>query len=91
MSVTFEVAYTNEQGVDFLVALVKERVLTSPSDQDDLAAFFQSEYGPIPIVFATQRSNGRVEYRGRPDIVRFLAGIYFEQLPWERVTFRRAA
>ena len=91
MSATFEVAHTNEQGVDFLVVLVKSRVLSSLTDQEDLAAFFRSEYGPIPIVFATQQSNGRVEYRGRRDIVQFLGSIYFEQLPWERVTFRTAA
>ena len=91
MSATFEVAHTNVQGVDFLVALVKSRVLTSPREQQDLTAFFQSEYGPIPVVFATQRSDGQVEYRGRTDIVRFLGSVYFEQLPWERVTFRTAA
>lgn len=91
MSATFEVAHTNEEGVDFLVILVKSRVLNSASDQEDLATFLQSEYGPIPVAFAAQRSNGRVEYRGRPDIVRFLSSIYFEQLPWERVTFSRAA
>lgn len=91
MSGTFEVAHTNEQGVDFLVVLVKSRVLSSSSDQEDLNAFFRSEYGPIPVVFATQRSKGQVEYRGRPDIVRFLSNIYFEQLPWERVTFSTAA
>lgn len=45
MSATFEVAHTNEQGVDFLVVLVKPRVLSSPRDQEELAAFFQLEYG----------------------------------------------
>ena len=91
MPATFQIAHTNEQGVDFLVVLVKPSVLTNPSDQAHLTTTFQSGYGPIPIVFAAQLSNNQVEYRGRPDIVRFLGNIYFEQLSWERVTLSQAA
>lgn len=91
MSATFAVAHTHEQGVDFLVVLVEAHVLTSPRAQEDLASFLQSEYGPIPVVFASQRSSGEVEYLGRRDIVDFLGGIFYEQLPWERITVHTAA
>jgi hypothetical protein len=91
MSATFEVAHTHEQGVDFVVVSVARHVLTSPSEQEAVAALMQGEYGPIPVVFAAATAGGEIEYRGRPDIVRFLASIYVEQLPWSQVTFRQAA
>jgi hypothetical protein len=91
MSVTFEVAHTHEQGVDFVVVSVARHVLTSPSEQEALVELMHNEYGPIPVVFAASTPGGEIEYRGRSDIVRFLASIYPEQLPWSRVTFRQAA
>ena len=91
MSVTFDVAHTHQQGVDFVVVSVKQFVLSSQADQDSIAALMHAEYGPLPVVFAARRSGGRVEYLGRPDIVRFLGSILVEQLPWRRVTFRQAA
>lgn len=91
MPVTFEVAHTREQGVDFLVVAMKRKVLTDPGAQRGIQALMAREYGPIPVVFATKASSGRVEYRGRRDIVRFLSGVFLEQLPWRRVTFRQAA
>lgn len=91
MSVTFEVAHTHEQGVDFVVVLVRSSVLNSPREQAELTAFLEAEYGPIPVVFASQQAGGRIDYLGRPDLARFLSRIGADQLPWERVTFSTAA
>lgn len=87
MSVTFDVAHTNEQGVDFVVVAVKPSVLNSTRQQEGVAALMRREYGPLPVVFAAKASQGRTKYSGREDIVRFLSGVFVEQLPWRRVTF----
>ena len=88
MTSTFDIALVEEQGVDFAVVNVKRHVLDDARAQEDLAATLIPHVGAIPIVFMSQDSRGEATYVGRRDIVRFLANIFVEQLPWRTATLR---
>ena len=77
----FQAALTKEQGVTFAVVVVKRHVL-NPGTRDDAKASFQPVFPGVPIVLMAQDGRGVPEYYGRPDIVRFLAKVPFEALPW---------
>jgi hypothetical protein len=84
------VALVREQGVNFAVVAVKPHVLNKPKrGKDDLVAAYSREFG-VPAVLMAQDARGRATYYGRPDLVRFLSQILFEQLPWREVTIRAA-
>jgi hypothetical protein len=51
---------------------------------------FSVEFG-MPSVLMAQDSRGRATYYGRDDLVRFLSGIFVEQLPWREFTLRNVA
>lgn len=82
----FEAAVVREQGVEFAVVAVKPHVIESASTRSEAAIAFQSKFPGCPIVLMSQDSHGTPKYWGRPDIVRFLADIAFERLPWRRFT-----
>jgi hypothetical protein len=85
-----QVALVREQGVNFAVVIVKSAVLAGPkSKKDDLVATFSVEFGGSAVLMA-QDSRGVPTYYGRPDLVRFLANIFPEQLPWREFTLRAA-
>jgi hypothetical protein len=76
-------ALVREQGVNFAVVLVRSAAMNQPpASKNQLAAGFQPIFPGNHIVLCAQDSGGRPTYYGRPDIVRFLSGIFFEQLPW---------
>jgi hypothetical protein len=84
------VALIREQGVDFAVVAVKRSVLTGPkATKVDLVSAYSVEFG-MPAVLMAQDASGRPEYYGRPDLVKFLANVYLEQLPWREFTITAA-
>ena len=82
----FEGAVIKEQGATFAIVVVKSHVLDSSSQRDDARAGFSSAFPGMPIIFMAQDGRGRATYQGRPDIVRFLAGISPSRIPWKRYT-----
>jgi hypothetical protein len=80
------VALVREQNVEFAVVIVKPQLLRgSKSHQDEAVRAFSLEFGR-PAVLMAQDSRGVPTYYGRPDLVRFLANILPEQLPWREYT-----
>ena len=79
-----DAALTTEQGVTFVVVVVQPRVLASPSARTQTASGFSVHWPGIPVVLMAQDGNGRAEYWGRPDIVKFVAAVPVEALPWRR-------
>ena len=80
---TYTAAVVREQNVDFAVVLVKQHALQPPNIvKNQLAASLSHVFPGNHIVLCAQDSNGRPTYWGRDDIVRFLANLYLEQLPW---------
>lgn len=47
---------------------------------------FQGLFPGMPLILASQDSQGRFEYQGRKDIVEFLASIDASRIPWKRYT-----
>jgi hypothetical protein len=76
------VALVREQGVNFAVVAVKRSLLQGTTSQkDQVVRAFSIEFG-VPAVLMAQDSRGVPTYYGRPDLVRWLANILPEQLPW---------
>ena len=81
---SFEAALVREQGATFAVCVVKPHVVNSDSSRREAIASFSPKFPGVPIVLMAQDGRGRPTYWGRPDIVRFLANVPFQRLPWKR-------
>lgn len=79
---TWDVALVREQGVSFGVVSVRDSVITSSSERDELVRAWSFELG-IPAVLIGARDH---RLYGRPDIVRFLSNVHPSRLPWRRMT-----
>lgn len=79
---TWQVALVREKGVEFAVILVRDSVVDSPSQRDNLIQLWSRELG-MPAVLLGER---RFRSFGRTDIVRFLRNVHPSQLPWRRIT-----
>jgi len=77
-----EAAIINEQGVDFAVVAVKRSLLDQPARRDEAIVEFSAVFDHLPTVLMGQDSNGTPRYYGRDDLVRFVANVPFEALPW---------
>lgn len=82
----FEGAVIKEQGQTFAIVIVKPYVLDSSSQTAETRASFSSVFRGMPIILMAQDSWGKATYQGKPDIVRFLAGISLSRIPWKRYT-----
>ncbi len=82
----FEGAVIKEQGITFAIVVVKPYVLQNSSTREDTRDSFSSHFPNMPIILMAQNSNGRPEYHGRTDIVKFLANIDFRRIPWRKYT-----
>ncbi len=83
---TIDGAVIKEQGVTFAIAIVKPSAITSPSLADETRASIQRYFPGLPLIMASQDSQGRFSYQGRRDIVGFLASIDPSRIPWMRYT-----
>jgi hypothetical protein len=79
-------AVIREQGATFAVVIVKRHVLDSSSRAAEAIASFRPVFGGIPTVLMAQDSRGTPTYYGRPDIVRFLASVPLQSVPWKEYT-----
>jgi hypothetical protein len=71
-------APTREQGQDFVVVLVKDRVIQDPTERDSLIRASEQQFGVRAALMGEQQK----KTYGPQDIVKWLEGIAFEQLPW---------
>ena len=82
-----QAAVIKEQGITFAVVVVKNRVVDSPSESQKAIAGFSTYFPGIPISLMAQDTRGTPKYRGRKDIVNFLANLHPSQIPWKEYTF----
>lgn len=76
-----------EQGVKFAIVVVKEHVINNSIEADKaIQAFGHRAFPGIPVVLMAQDSRGRPKYRGRRDLVNFLANIDYRRIPWKKYT-----
>ncbi|AWM88623.1 hypothetical protein C4E04_19060 [Microvirga sp. 17 mud 1-3] len=78
---TWQVALVREQGVTFGVVSVRDSVIDSPSQRDDLIRWWTMKLGCPAVLIGAQRHRTY----GRQDIVRFLRNVHPSQLPWRKM------
>jgi hypothetical protein len=83
-----DAALVSEQGVTFVVVVVQNSVLSSPTTRTATAAGFAPYWPGVPIVLMAQDARGAPEYWGRTDLAQFLASVPVESLPWRSWTIR---
>ena len=79
-------AVIKEQGLTFAVVIVKRHVLDITSEAGEAIDSFRPLFGGIPTVLMAQDSRGTPTYYGRPDIVRFMASVPIQSVPWKKYT-----
>lgn len=81
-------AIINEQGVTFAIVVVKKWVVDSLAESNKSIAAYSHYFPRMPIVLMSFDASRRPVYRGRPDIVKFLAKVPLSQIPLKQYTFR---
>lgn len=82
----FQGAVVKEQGVTFAIVIVKKPIVDSQSESERVMISFSNVFPNMPIVLMAQDSRGIPKYRGRSDIVNFLAKINISRIPWKEYT-----
>lgn len=80
-------AVIKEQGVTFAIVVVKKHIVDSQPQSEEAISSFTQLFSGMPVVLMAQDSRGTLKYRGRRDIVSFLANIHSSQIPWNEYTF----
>ncbi|MBS4068043.1 MAG: hypothetical protein KGZ62_05545 [Sulfurimonas sp.] len=80
-------AIIKEQGVTFAVVVVKKHIIDSPSQSEQAIISFTELFPGMPIILMGQDTRGVPSYRGRTDIVNFLANVHPSRIPWKEYTF----
>lgn len=79
-------AVIKEQGQTFAVVIVKKHVVDSSCESERAINSFRHAFPGMPLTLMGQDSSGRATYRGRNDIVQFLASIHVSRIPWREYT-----
>lgn len=79
----FTGAVIKEQGVTFAVVVVKKSVIDNRIQASKAIQSFQPLFPDIPVILMAQDYRRKSKYYGRPDIVRFLAGVPIHAIPWK--------
>jgi hypothetical protein len=82
----FQGAVIREQGQTFAVVVVKQHVISSPSEAASAIGSFGTAFPGMPVVLMAQDGRGVPTYYGRPDISRFLASVPLRAIPWREYT-----
>jgi hypothetical protein len=80
-------AVVKEQGVTFAIVVVKQSAAQTNAAAESARSAFRPCFPGLPLVLASQDSQGRFTYHGRKDIVAFLASIDPSRIPWKEYTF----
>ncbi|MGZ4979313.1 MAG: hypothetical protein ACXV8O_19410 [Methylobacter sp.] len=80
-------AVIKEQGITFAIVVVRQFVIQSQTEFQKAAMAFSNHFPGMPLVLMAQDSRGTPTYRGREDIVNFLANIHPARIPWKEYTF----
>ena len=70
-------------GVNFAVALVSMELVNSPGEADLAIESIQPAFGGVPVVLMAQKEDGTPVYYGDDALVRSLAYVPVDQMPWQ--------
>ncbi len=82
----FQGAVIKEQGVTFAIVIIKKQVIDNTINAKEAIESFQPIFPGIPIILMAQDFRGTPTYYGRKDIVKFLANIPLNSIPWKEYT-----
>lgn len=83
----FQGAVIKEQGVTFAIVVVKKHIIDSQHQSEEEISSFMPIFPGMQVVLMAQDSRGIPKYRGRRDIVHFLANVHPSQVPWKEYTY----
>jgi len=83
----FQGTVLKEQGITFAIVIVKQSAIQSQMAFQSAANVYQKCFPGMPLVLMAQDNRGRPTYRGRNDIVNFLANINPSRIPWKEYTY----
>ena len=78
-----QAAAISVKGVNFAVALVAMDLVNNPGEADMAIQSLQPTFGGVPVVLMAQREDGSPVYYGDEDLVRSLAFVPVERMPWK--------
>jgi hypothetical protein len=70
-------------GKNFVVVLVGMEVVQSPGEADMAIDAMRPSFGGVPVVLMAQNEKGSPTYYGDEDLVRLLAGVPVDEMPWK--------
>jgi hypothetical protein len=82
----FTGAVIREQRTKFAVVNVRPSVISNRTEAENLERYLCPVFGGIPIVLMAQDSRGVPTFRGRKDIVSFLAKVPLHAIRWKKYT-----
>ncbi len=69
-----------EQGIDFGIIVVKDRVIDCRSDADEAVSYWSNYFGCPTILYGARRH----KVYGRTDLVNFVSNLQYQQIPWRK-------
>ncbi len=74
------------EGRKFAVVLVRMEVVGNPGEADMAIEKMQPAFGGVPVILMAQNDAGTPTYYGDQDLVRSMADIPFDKMPWKEYT-----
>jgi hypothetical protein len=74
------------QGVNFAIALVDMDLVNNHGEADMAIERISPSFGGVPVVLMAQKEDTSPVYYGDEDLVRSLADIPFDKMPWKEYT-----
>lgn len=71
------------QGKNFAIVLVDRGLVNSSGEADMAIESISPSFGGVPIVLMAQKDDGSPVYYGDQELVRSLAEIPIEKMPWK--------
>lgn len=81
-----QAAVIKEQGITFAVVVVKKSIVDSQHESEKTISSLMRAFPGMPVALMAQDSRGGPSYRGRRDIVNFLANVHPSRMPWKEYT-----
>jgi len=76
-------AAMTSQGIDFAIAVVAMDLVNSHGEANMAIETISPTFGGVPVVLMAQKDDGTPVYYGDDDLVRSLADIPIENMPWK--------
>ena len=76
------------QGINFAIVIVGMELVNSPGEADMAIESLQPTFGGVPVILMAQNEQGSPTYYGDQDIVRLLADVPVDKMPWQEYRVR---